>query len=493
MLVILSDLHLNDGTTGETLSPEAFALFADRLKELAITASWRSDGAYRPIERIDLVLLGDVLDLLHSSRWHTAPSVRPWDDPQSPGLVDQIAKITGEILAQNQESLSTLRALAKEGEITVPPMLRAARPASDADDQPVLVRTHYMVGDHDWFYHLPGEAYAAVRQTLVDQMGLANRSDRPFPHEITESDELLQTMRRHKVTARHGDAFDPLSFEGDRDLSGLSDAITLDLVSRFVVELEQHLGHALPDAAILGLRQIDNFRPLLLVPAWIEGLLERTCPQPAVRKRVKQLWDRLAEELLSSRPVRERDALSSANLVDGLSQALRFSKRRSTGWTAATAEWLRTIRGADSDSFAGHALTEPDFRNRRTKHVVYGHTHEAEIVPLDASHAEGYVLDQVYFNAGTWRRIHRPASFAPAGPEFIASDVFSYLAFFQGDERKGRSFETWTGTLGHTPAERIIHRIDAGRGTLPAHLAGPVPHITTLFSNTAGQAARRRS
>ena len=61
MLIILSDLHLNDGTTGETLSPEAFALFADRLKELAITASWRSDGAYRPIERIDLVLLGDVL------------------------------------------------------------------------------------------------------------------------------------------------------------------------------------------------------------------------------------------------------------------------------------------------------------------------------------------------------------------------------------------------------------------------------------------------
>ena len=72
MLIILSDLHLNDGTTGEPLSPEAFALFADRLRELAMTASWRSDGAYRPIERIDLVLLGDVFDLLHSTRWHTA-------------------------------------------------------------------------------------------------------------------------------------------------------------------------------------------------------------------------------------------------------------------------------------------------------------------------------------------------------------------------------------------------------------------------------------
>jgi len=35
----------------------------------------------------------------------------------------------------------------------------------------------------------------------------------------------------------------------------------------------------------------------------------------------------------------------------------------------------------------GLLATEPDFRNRRAKHVVYGHTHEAEIVPLDASHS----------------------------------------------------------------------------------------------------------
>jgi UDP-2,3-diacylglucosamine pyrophosphatase LpxH len=493
MLLILSDLHLNDGTTGETLSPEAFALFADRLKELAITASWRSDGAYRPIERIDLVLLGDVFDLLHSNRWQATAGVRPWDDPQSPGLIDQVTRITSDILSQNQESLATLRALSGEGAITIPPMLRAARPASDADDQPVTTRTHYMVGNHDWFYHLPGEAYDALRQKLVEQMGLANRPDRPFPHDIIESDELLQTMRRHKVTARHGDAFDPLCFEGDRDLAGLNDAITVDLASRFVIEVEQRLGHELPDATILAFREIDHFRPLLLIPAWIECLLERTCPQPAVRKRVKQLWDRLAEELLSSRLVCDRDASSSANLVDGLSRALRFSKRRSTGWTAATAEWLRTLRGADNDSLAVHALTEPDFRTRRAKHVVYGHTHLAEIVPLDASHAEGYVLDQVYFNAGTWRRIYRLASFAPAGHEFIAADVFSYLAFFQGDERKGRSFETWTGTLGHTPAERKIHRIDAGRSVLAGHMAPSAPHLAMLLGNRVGATSRRSS
>ena len=41
-------------------------------------------------------------------------------------------------------------------------------------------------------------------------------------------------------------------------------------------------------------------------------------------------------------------------------------------------------------------LTEQDFRNRRAKHIVYGHTHHAENVPLDASYAENYVLNHLH-------------------------------------------------------------------------------------------------
>ena len=182
------------------------------------------------------------------------------------------------------------------------------------------------------------------------------------------------------------------------------------------------------------------------------------------------------------------DASSSTNLIDGLSRALRFSKRRSSGWTSATTEWLRAIRGAESDSFAGHALTEPDFRNRRAKHVVYGHTHAAEVVPLDASHAEGYVLDQVYFNAGTWRRIHRPASFSPAGHEFIATDVFSYLAFFQGDDARAAASR-------HGPA-RSDTRPPSGSyiastpAVLSTHFAPQAPHFAASFGNTTGAILR---
>ena len=60
MLIVISDLHLTDGTSGTTISPGAFHLLADRLADLAAAASYRLDGTYRPIEQIDLLLLGDV-------------------------------------------------------------------------------------------------------------------------------------------------------------------------------------------------------------------------------------------------------------------------------------------------------------------------------------------------------------------------------------------------------------------------------------------------
>ncbi len=498
MLVVISDLHLTDGAAGGALSPGAFSLFTQRLKELAFFASWRSDGAYRPVERIDLVLLGDIFDLLRSIHWRVKPAIRPWGDPHAAEMIEQIAQITNGILVHNQRALSSLRALATGGAIALPPSSQAGRRAAQAEEQPIPVRIHYMVGNHDWFYHLPGNAYDAIRQTLVEQLGLANRPDRPFPHDIAESEELLQTMRRHKTTARHGDIFDPLSFEGDRESSSLGDALTIDLVGRFAAEVEASMGDFLPVTTLLEIRDLDHVRPLLFIPVWMEGMLERTCPAPAMRKRVKTLWDRLADEFLGGDFLGQREHGRSAELIDGLALALKFAKRASAAWSGEVAQWLRKVRGTIGDSYYPHALGEADFRNRRAKHVVYGHTHAAECVPLDASYAEGYVLDQMYFNAGTWRRIYAQTRFAPAEREFIAAEAMTYLAFFQGDERGGRPYETWSGTLGHSPAEMIVHRIDPGRSRHGAGQAVPppgvsfhAPHFAAFPGQTGGLPARR--
>jgi hypothetical protein len=84
-------------------------------------------------------------------------------------------------------------------------------------------------------------------------------------------------------------------------------------------------------------------------------------------------------------------------------------------------------------------------------------------VPLDASFAEGYVLNQAYFNSGTWRRVYEQTRFAHHEHEFIAADALTYLAFFKDDERRGRPYETWTGTLGISPITcSTTHRVDSG-------------------------------
>jgi len=462
MLVIISDLHLTDGTSGSTISPGAFQLLAERLADLGLSASRRRDGSYRPIERVDLLLLGDVLDIIRSSQW-LQNRVRPWSDAKSPEFFETVSRITGDILRNNEQALGQFRKLSQQG-ISIPPATQDGRPAG-GQTQPVPVRIHYMVGNHDWFFHLPGENYNRLRRQVAVHMGLATYPDAPFPHEAWESNELMQVMRRHKVFARHGDVYDPFNYEGDRDASSLGDVIVLELLNRFGVKVTQELGDDLPTSTLAGLREIDNIRPLLLVPVWIDGLLERSCPQPSVRKEVKKIWDSLADEFLEQPFVRQRDTWSPVDIVDGLQKALKFSRRLSVGWASWIAQWIANLRGADNSSYFQHALTEQDFRNRRAKHIVYGHTHHPEVVPLDASYADGYVLHQAYFNSGTWRRVHQQTQFAPREHEFIAADTLTYLAFFKDDERNGRPYETWTGTLGIPPFTSATYRVDAGAST----------------------------
>ncbi|MCA9260485.1 MAG: hypothetical protein KDA61_14835, partial [Planctomycetales bacterium] len=60
--------------------------------------------------------------------------------------------------------------------------------------------------------------------------------------------------------------------------------------------------------------------------------------------------------------------------------------------------------------------------------------------------------------------------FAPREHEFIAADTLTYLAFFKDDERNGRPYETWSGSLGICPQTEAAYRFDAPE---TRHAAGP--------------------
>lgn len=492
MLVVISDLHLNDGTIGPAIQPGALEIFAERLCDLTARASWRADGRYRPIERVDLLLLGDVLDVLQSRRWHDV-GTRPWEDPQSPKVAETVSSIIDGILQQNREAISVLRSLYGEGAIHIPAASQSGDAVFDGDSHSVAVRTFYMVGNHDWPLHLSGTRYDLIRQKLANQIGLANSVSMPFPHDPLESDDLLQVLRRHRVIARHGDIYDPLSYREDRDSSAVCDALVIELFGRFLVELQGGLGHDLPAATLAGLQELDRIRPLLAAPLWIDGLFRRTNLDPALSKHLRHTWDQLVDEVLQLPLVREQDRSGPIPLIDGLERALKFGKSLPTGWLTQTTQWLQRLRGVDVDSYAPHARLEEDFRNRRARHIVFGHAHGNESIPLDASYADGFVLNQMYFNAGTWRRIYHPARWTASDRDFIPTDCLSYLAFFTGDERGGRPFETWSGTLGTESSDVVTHRVDPVRHPAEQPVAAQSPRVPIRSPHFQRHTAHTRS
>ena len=451
MLVIISDLHLTDGTSGQTIKENAFRIFTERVRDMALDASFRQDNTYRPVERIDILLLGDILDVIRSTAWlEEGATARPWSDPSNNAFVEKVKAISDAILEHNTLSLAHLRNLSQDNGLTLPPPdTTGKQPADEASQCPVAVNIHYMVGNHDWFYHLPGAAYDPLRQNVVEAMGLANDFKAGFPHDPEESAELAQVLREHEVLARHGDIYDPFNFAEDRDASSLGDCIVVELLNRFPLAVNALMGPELPQACLDGLRELDNVRPMIAIPIWIDALLQKTGVGRREIKKVKGIWDDLVDDFLQLDFVRDRDSFfNPLDSVDKLQIALKFSKGISLRAAGGLAAWWNEQIGGGDASYYPHAAKERAFKNRRARYLVYGHTHDHEIVPLDASFPGSQRFDQIYFNSGTWRRVHRLAKVQPDEQEFIAYDVMTYLSFFKGDERKGRPFACWSGALG---------------------------------------------
>ena len=479
MLVIVSDLHFTDGSSGETIREGAFKVFRQRLSDLAYDASWRlrtkrlRNGkeenvyVYEPIREFDIILLGDILDVIRSKRWGFGKNaVRPWDYGKSAVDTKRVAAtvcaITNDILAANRASLGVLAGLSQPPAITLPPA-KGGKPhpdvgwAPEADGRtPVTVRLHYMVGNHDWFYHLPDAAFVPIRRAITRAMGLANKPKNPFPHDPEESPTISKVLANHAVFARHGDIYDSFNFDDDRDASSLGDVIVIELLNRFPAAVNAQRKKqlkGLPPEVVDGLREIDNVRPLLLVPVWIDGLLRRLCADHKQIAQVKAVWNQLVTGFFKIEFVKSRDSiLNPWDNVDKLEAALRFSRGVSLHTASRLLAWINDRGFKKPDSYHEEALTEPNFKNRTARYVVYGHTHHHEIVPLDVCYTRQGELNQLYLNAGTWRRVHRLARLNTKDEEFIDYNVMTYLAFFRGDERCGRPFEAWSGALAPIPA-----------------------------------------
>jgi hypothetical protein len=374
-------------------------------------------------------------------------SVRPWSDTRAPEFAAKLQEITRAILKRNGESVAILRAMTERKAIRLPPANRRGQPARIALERiEVPVRIHYMVGNHDWYYHVPGPAFDAIRREIITAVGLSNQAG-AFPHQMGESHLVEDLLSRYGVHARHGDFFDKFNFrpEAGRDAASLGDAFAVQVLNRFPVEVERRMGAELPPGIIENLRELVNVRPALATPLWISGQLRQNKVPESAQKKIKRIWDELAEEFLALDFVRQSDKRFKMDVVDGMELLIKLTKRASFETIDDIVVWVRQKMWSGELSFSQNALKEDAFIKRKAQFIVYGHTHHHEIVPLDMVPAIPRPTNQMYMNSGTWHTYYDLAVYKPQEQKFIPYQVLTYLSFYQADERGGRRFETWSG------------------------------------------------
>lgn len=481
MLVIISDLHLGDGTTAASIPASAFHLFAKRLRQDAHFASVRY-GRYRPIEELDVILMGDIIDPLHSTKWLFPPMgreqyvningqdhiriteegeagyIRPWSDPYDPLFAPKLLEVTRAIIEHNRASLEVMRKLANGEYIEFDPVDESGkRNVNNPDKIPLKVRFHYMVGNHDWYYHLKGEAFDQIRREIIAAMGLSNPPT-PFPYDLRkldpnspwERDEapaIERLLRQYQVFCRHGDYFDAFNFNAERgrDQATLGDAFTMEVCNRYPEELRRK-----PDLnpeIVDNLRHITNVRPALATPLWISGQIKRLSNEHMItgmnERDLKKIWDDLSDKFINLKFVKSKDISFKIDIVDKMQAAIKISKLISLETLDNLIYKIQNRRMFGGDgSFAIHALKEPAFLDDTARYIIYGHTHHQETVPLDYDEHGG---NQIYFNSGTWHTYFDLARKNPREKKFVPYKALTYITFYTDDEHDDRRFETWSG------------------------------------------------
>jgi UDP-2,3-diacylglucosamine pyrophosphatase LpxH len=432
MLVFISDVHLTDGSSGTTIVPRAFDKLSRSLEDIIQKPSKSK------IRKVDIVLLGDIFDVIRSSLWlRDANSgikspVRPWSDATdtdkegwnlqkyTEAIVDAITK-----RPDNIESMGYLKSFSE----------RWAKKG-------VKVTIAYIIGNHDWLIN----RFASTRKAIAEFSGIAGgvsfETNRFAEYAVYDD---------YKVMARHGDYYDNFNYEGNRDASSIGDAIVIDLLNRFAEEVRKDRVLGNTKGVADRLREIDNVRPLLAMPAWIQGVCNE---YPGAEKELYRIWNGLVDNFFKIQFVEEHGHIGP-DYLDFLKLALRLSSTFSfSSLKALVSSKMVKYFSSKPDEFRRYAYNEAALKSNSVRYVVYGHTHSAEQVGLDVvALPNGEIAEKIYFNTGTWRKVFEQTAMDDDNCEFIGWHVGTFVLFYLETEReKDRCYETWTGSLGYARA-----------------------------------------
>ncbi len=450
MLVIISDLHLGDGTSEKPIEPSAFRLFESRLTELAYNASWRADGKYRPLRKINILWLGDILDPIHTTAWLDTKYgeddyTRPWTDVSAPNFVKKLKEITHAILKNNRHAVDAIYNITKNKAIMLPPAIGDGQPNPTAKERiAVQANIYYMVGNHDWVYRLPGKGFDEIRHEIIESFGLANDIG-PFPHTLEEAPELAALLAEYSVYARHGDIFSSFTYDKEkgRNASSAGDLFSIEVASRFPLEVQRQLKDSIPKWVFQNLRYTSNVRPLIAVPIWTINQITSEDLSASEQNKIRKIWNEVFEDFLTLQKEYYPFKIAAVrNLVQII--FLLFKNLSASVYMDLTLWAYRNFWQNDEYTLVKYALKEEAFLDEKANYIVYGHIHDYEMVPLDLDNTSSDT-NRIYFNSGTWRAHNVLARNQLNAKHFVPYDVITYLTFYKDDQREGRHFETWSG------------------------------------------------
>jgi hypothetical protein len=433
MLVVISDPHLREEDCdviahrgrrlafSRNLPARAYRRFVAALADIAERGDAR---------RLDLVLAGDIFDLVRTSLWFTGRE-RPYDPPEAftPGsphearvleILDTIAGRQTEAQREVDRTLAVFRLLSRRRYHKNPEGL------GPASTFPVdAVRVRFLPGNHDRL----ANSTPALRRRVRELLGLPGQG--PFSHTVRPPG--------HPVIIRHGHEYDRYNFSADYsrrrsippDIPGeeyarpsLGDFIALEVAGRLPHEFREHygpariLGDRLLSGIYLRLLEFDDVRPrsrlfefLLSLPGYGAG----------------RIWSKL-------RPV-------AARVLEAVADH-RFLERRLG---------RLEVRGPDFIDLVQLALKVKAWRAGLPLtfiRTLAGYTHEPQVALLAVNGGS----ERYYIDTGTWRN---RVLCTPDGKGFGRLKTLTYAVLFGPEEDKGVvpdrgrpkvwSFDYWTG------------------------------------------------
>lgn len=380
--LVISDVHLTDREGGNPISPGQWDAFM-------------RDEVQRRAQRepLELVLLGDIVDVLRSDAWTGQP--RPWSQvgqrfeafPHC-AQVGVLLGILERIHDRYQAGFERLRQLVTNGRVV----------------------THYILGNHDFTVSL-----APVLLDRVAMMFALKGAATELP-EVYRHPDL-------RLVGRHGHQNDPLNMY-DRHGSrwALGDAIVVCLVNglsrRYMQNTQQGPGHPV----VRALDQLDNV-PHAQIAKYLREILE-TCIPTNDHAPVENAWAGAVDELLEVIEA-ERSLWSVPRLPEFMELLPKLRWIRSPeAFSAAAAlsdRWWDLRQ--PSDFRAAHTMINTSDQPR---FVVMGHTHKPGVSPLRMMDGPKRTV-AYYLNTGSWRTVWEPVAgdprqgFAPRQVEVFAS------------------------------------------------------------------------